>query len=134
MKVLNADNGAIAEIIVVFLLCAVDQLVVYFPCGLEMPPEEAHHFRRPDFAGILGSLEFFASEITVLEERPVLGPKAAEEAEPTDLDLGPDRRAILRGIVVGINRFAMGDGVDDVDKKTLEGEWGISVSQWERSD
>jgi hypothetical protein len=67
----------------------------------------------------------FASEITVLEERPVLGPKAAEEAEPTDLDLCPDCRAILRGIMVGINRFAMGDGVDDVDEKTLEGEWGI---------
>jgi hypothetical protein len=44
MKVPNADNGAIAEIIVVFLLCAVYQLVVYFPCGLEMPPEEAHQF------------------------------------------------------------------------------------------
>jgi hypothetical protein len=28
-------------------------------------------------------------------------------------------------MVVGINRFTMGDGVDDVDEKTLEGEGGI---------
>jgi hypothetical protein len=94
---------------------------------LEVPPEEADHFRGPDFASVLRSLELFSAKISALEGGPVLGPEATKEAEPANLDLSADGRTILWWIFGRVDWVAMCDSMNHINGETLEGERGTIV-------